>query len=296
MAKKKRGLGRGLDALIGEVSAKGQPEPTGETDLAAGSENLKELPIEFLKPGKYQPRKDMREEALEELTASIKAQGLMQPIVVRPVGPNQYEIIAGERRWRASQMAQLDKIPALIKDVPDEAAIAMALIENLQREDLNPMEEAEALHRLSVEFDLSHQQVADAVGKSRTAVSNLLRLINLGLATRRLLENGDIEMGHARAMLSLPEDQQADLARQVVAKGLSVRQTEAAVKKVIKGEKLENKKTTTTTNTDVRRLETELSEKLCAHVQIKHGEKGKGKLVVSYNSIDELEGILEHIK
>lgn len=305
MAKKKRGLGRGLDALIGDshistasnTSADGA-EGTGEKTGDGNNEHLKDIPIEFLQPGKYQPRKDMHPEALEELAASIKSQGLMQPIVVRPVGENRYEIIAGERRWRASQIAQLDRIPALIKQVPDEAAMAMALIENIQREDLNPMEEAEALHRLSVEFDLSHQEVADTVGKSRTAVSNLLRLINLGLDTRKLLEQGAIEMGHARAMLSLPEQQQAELARQVVAKRLSVRQTEAMVKSLLKGEspKHTSKQNKATPSADVRRLQEDLSEKLCAPVLIQHSDKGSGKLLISYSSLDELDGILAHIK
>jgi ParB family chromosome partitioning protein len=300
MAKKKRGLGRGLDALIGDTSVVSKPDlntsQQNQPSDSAGNENLKELPIEFLKPGKYQPRKDMRPESLEELAASIKAQGLMQPIVVRPIGENAYEIIAGERRWRASQQAQLDKIPALIKDVPDEAAIAMALIENIQREDLNPMEEAEALHRLSLEFDLSHQEVAEAVGKSRATVSNLLRLMNLGLTAKTMLERGDLEMGHARAILTLPEDQQTLIAKQVVSKSLSVRQTETLARKAAQPEAPIGKKAGGEASADVRSLQNELSEKLCAPVQIQHSAKGKGKLVISYNSLDELDGILAHIK
>ncbi len=297
MTKKKR-MGRGLDALLGG-STNAQNTAADISDIQPSSskeESLKELPIEFLRPGKYQPRKDMHPEALEELAASIKNQGLMQPIVVRPLGNKQYEIIAGERRWRASQMAGLDKIPALIKDVPDEAAIAMSLIENIQREDLNPMEEAEALHRLSIEFDLSHQQVADAVGKSRATVTNLLRLMNLGLEARKLLEHGDIDMGHARAILNLPENSQGQIARQIVAKGLSVRQTEAEVRKLQKQENDVKPGPKQSDNTDVRRLQNELSEKLGAPVSIQHSVSGKGKLVVTYHSLDELDGILAHIK
>jgi ParB family chromosome partitioning protein len=302
MAKKKRGLGRGLDALIGDFNK----TPEAQTDAQASefsgtaidsktnnSDHLKEIPIELLQPGQYQPRKDMHPEALQELADSIKAQGIMQPIVVRPISEGRYEIIAGERRWRASQIAQLDSIPALIKDVPDEAAIAMALIENIQREDLNPMEEAEALHRLQHEFDLSHQEVADAVGKSRATISNLLRLMNLGKPTRTLLENGDIEMGHARAMLSLSEDQQAQTARQVVAKGLSVRQTEALVRSLGKPKATPKRHEE---SADIRRLQDDLSEKLCAPVNLQHSGSGKGKLVISYNSLDELDGIIAHIK
>jgi ParB family chromosome partitioning protein len=299
MAKKKRGLGRGLDALIGEMN-----KTSAASDVEMGQDNtsnqqyssnehLKEIPIEFLQPGQYQPRKDMHPEALEDLAASIKVQGIMQPIVVRPIANGRYEIIAGERRWRASQIAGLASIPALIKDVPDDAAIAMALIENIQREDLNPMEEAEALYRLQQEFDLSHQEVADAVGKSRATISNLLRLMSLGKATRKLLENGDIEMGHARAMLSLSEAEQARMAQQVVAKGLSVRQTEALVRNLGKP-KAEKKKPME--SADIKRLQNDLSDKISAPVIIQHTSSGKGKLLISYNSLDELDGILAHIK
>lgn len=295
---KKRGLGRGLDALIAGINtpaetANIQSETNEKHEQGVGDKHLKEIPIEFLQPGQYQPRKDMHPEALEDLAASIKAQGIMQPIVVRPIANGKYEIIAGERRWRASQIAGLSSIPALIKNVPDEAAIAMALIENIQREDLNPMEEAEALHRLQQEFDLSHQEVADAVGKSRATITNLLRLMNLGKATRTLLERGDIEMGHARAMLSLSEEQQAQTARQVVAKGMSVRQTEALVRSFGKPKK-EVKKAVE--SADIRRLQNDLSDKLCAPVIIQHASSGKGKLLIAYNSLDELDGILAHIK
>lgn len=304
MAKKKRGLGRGLDALIGEMKIGEMNKTSTESNVEMGQDNasnqqyssnehLKEIPIEFLQPGQYQPRKDMHPEALEDLAASIKVQGIMQPIVVRPIANGRYEIIAGERRWRASQIAGLASIPALIKDVPDDAAIAMALIENIQREDLNPMEEAEALYRLQQEFDLSHQEVADAVGKSRATISNLLRLMSLGKATRKLLENGDIEMGHARAMLSLSEAEQARMAQHVVAKGLSVRQTEALVRNLGKP-KAEKKKPME--SADIKRLQNDLSDKISAPVIIQHTSSGKGKLLISYNSLDELDGILAHIK
>lgn len=299
MAKKKRGLGRGLEALIGEANTRADSataQKQSGSSAHGSTEELKEIPIEFLQPGKYQPRRDMHPESLQELANSIKAQGLMQPIVVRPVGHNKYEIIAGERRWRASQMAQLDKIPALIKDVPDNAAIAMALIENIQREDLNPIEEAEALHRLSIEFDLSHQEVADAVGKSRATVSNLLRLMNLGRVARTMLEKGEIEMGHARAILSLPEEQQAQIARLVVSKGLSVRQVEREAQNLNKQEAGSASKTPDKHSADVRRLQNDLSEKVGAPVSIQHTASGKGKLIINYNSLDELDGILAHIK
>lgn len=299
MAKKKQRLSRGLDALIGDYNQAPKISDIADSTTSdnhgkyASDDHLKEIPIEFLQPGQYQPRKDMHPEALEDLAASIKAQGIMQPIVVRPVANGKYEIIAGERRWRASQIAGISSIPALIKDVPDEAAIAMALIENIQREDLNPMEEAEALYRLQQEFDLSHQEVANAVGKSRATISNLLRLMNLGKATRTLLERGDIEMGHARAMLSLSEEQQAQTARQVVAKGLSVRQTEALVRSLSKPKTVAKKPIE---SADIRRLQSDLSDKLCAPVALQHTAKGKGKLVISYNTLDELDGILAHIK
>jgi len=304
MVKKKRGLGRGLDALIGEMKIgemnKASAASDAETERDSSSnqqyssnEHLKEIPIEFLQPGQYQPRKDMHPEALEDLAASIKVQGIMQPIVVRPIANGRYEIIAGERRWRASQIAGLASIPALIKDVPDDAAIAMALIENIQREDLNPMEEAEALYRLQQEFDLSHQEVADAVGKSRATISNLLRLMSLGKATRKLLENGDIEMGHARALLSLSEAEQARMAQLVVAKGLSVRQTEVLVRNLGKPK---SEKKNPTESADIKRLQNDLSDKISAPVIIQHTSSGKGKLLISYNSLDELDGILAHIR
>ena len=301
MAIKKKGLGRGLDALLsGGATAKSN---TTSTTAGAAANNdtpsyhdgeLKHLPIEKIQRGKYQPRRDMHSEALKELANSIKAQGVMQPIVVRPIGPDNYEIIAGERRWRASQMAGLDTIPAIVRDVPDEAAVAMALIENIQRENLSPIEEALALQRLIEEFELTQQQVADAVGKSRATVTNLLRLMSLPEDVKTMLEHGDLEMGHARALLSLPAEQQTQIARQVASKGLTVRQTEALVRKLLNGEP--TKKEPQTVDPDIKRLEQSLENRLGASVAIDHGSKGKGKLVIRYNNLEELDGILSHIK
>jgi ParB family chromosome partitioning protein len=293
---KKHGLKRGLDALISSAQAPAEAVTVkGDASGAAPVDgDLRRLPVEWLQRGRYQPRRDMSPEALEELAASIRAQGIMQPIVVRAAGKDKYEIIAGERRWRAAQLAGLDSIPAVIRDVTDEAAIAMALIENLQREDLNPMEEALALSRLKDEFELTHQQVAEAVGKSRTMITNLLRLITLEAEVKTLLEHGDLEMGHARALLALEKQDQTDAARQVVAKGLSVRQTEALVRDYgrIKAKKPEPKRE----DPNVSQLVTELSDKLGAPVKLAQGKGGKGRLVISYNSLDELDGILAHIK
>ncbi|MOA08411.1 putative chromosome-partitioning protein ParB [compost metagenome] len=236
----------------------------------------------------------MDPQALEELAQSIKNQGVMQPIVVRPIGDKRYEIIAGERRWRASQQAGMETIPAMVRDVPDEAAIAMALIENIQREDLNPVEEAIALQRLQQEFQLTQQQVADAVGKSRVTVANLLRLISLPEVIKTMLSHGDLEMGHARALLGLPDEQQVEGARHVVARGLTVRQTEALVRQWLNGkpEPVEPAKP----DPDITRLEQRLAERLGSAVQIRHGNKGKGQLVIRYNSLDELQGVLAHIR
>lgn len=286
MAVKKRGLGRGLDALLGQSGA-------NQTSDGNQDQQLRELPIELIQRGKYQPRRDMDPQALEELADSIKAQGVMQPIVVRLIGEDKYEIIAGERRWRATQLAGLERIPAVIRDVPDEAAIAMALIENIQREDLNPIEEAIALQRLQQEFELTQQQVADAVGKSRVTITNLLRLMSLPDDVKLLLERGDIEMGHARALLGLPVEQQTDAARQVVARGLTVRQTEALVRQWLNPPREAG---TVRSNPDIERLQQDLAERIGADVKIQHGAKGKGKLVISYSSLDELDGVLMHIK
>ena len=302
MSAKKRGLGRGLDALLSSSkpapSADNQQqnavktEPVSDAVAEQNKSELQKLAIEFLQSGKYQPRKDMSEEALEELASSIRAQGIIQPIVVRPIGANKYEIIAGERRWRAAQLAKLDSVPCIIKDVPDEAAVAIALIENIQREDLNAMEEAIALNRLLNEFELTHQQVAEAVGKSRTTVTNLLRLNNLNEDVKILLEHGDIEMGHARCLLALEGEAQSDAARLAVAKALTVRETEKLVRSILEPapqkEALEK-------DPDVKQLEQKLAENLGAKVEINYNKKGKGKLVISYTSFDELDGILSRI-
>ena len=296
MSSKKRHLGRGLDALLGAAAAQ-QPaaDPAEAEGPATDSAHLlKELPVDLVQRGKYQPRKDIEQESLQELADSIKAQGVMQPIVVRPISDRRYEIIAGERRWRAAQLAGLDSIPAVIRDVPDEAAIAMSLIENIQREDLNPIEEAVALQRLQQEFELTQQQVADAVGKSRTTVTNLLRLMTLQEDVRRLVEHGDLEMGHARALLALEGGEQSHAAGQVVGKGMSVRQTEALVRHIqdAKDKPVQPK----TLDPNIRHLQDDLSQRLGTKVQIQHSAKGKGKLVLSYSSLDELDGILGHIK
>ena len=301
MSAKKRGLGRGLDALLTSAKPKtfdvneqqvASSQSTAESVKAQQVSELQRLPIEFLHPGKYQPRKDMSEEALEELASSIRAQGVIQPIVVRLIATNSFEIIAGERRWRAAQLAKMDTVPCLVKEVPDEAAVAIALIENIQREDLNAMEEAVALDRLLVEFELTHQQVADAVGKSRTTVTNLLRLNNLNEDVKRLLEHGDIEMGHARCLLGLEGEDQSATARVVVAKALTVRETEKLVRSVIEPKPEKEPKVK---DPDVVKLEQTLAQNLGAKVEINYNQKGKGKLVISYTSLDELDGILDKI-
>ena len=295
MTPKKR-LGRGLDALLSK--------PVSETAAVSGkptTEGLREIPVELLQRGQYQPRVDIRQDTLEDLARSINAQGVVQPIVARPIagsGTQKYEIVAGERRWRAAQMAGLETIPAVVKDIPDEAAIAMALIENIQRENLNPLEEARALDRLIREFDLTHAEAAQAVGRSRAAVSNLLRLLDLSEKVKPMLESRHLEMGHARALLAISDAvQQLDAARQVVKKGLSVRETERLVRGML--DKAGGKKVlkqAETGNADIRRLEIEISEKLGAKVAVNHSKKGSGKVVISYNSLDELDGILKHIK
>jgi ParB family chromosome partitioning protein len=295
MSPKKR-LGRGLDALLTKpMVAVSRPESESAKD------GMKQLPVELLQRGEYQPRVDMRQDSLEELAESIKAQGVVQPIVARPLrksgGTQRYEIIAGERRWRAAQIAGLAEIPAVIRDVPDESAIAMALIENIQRENLNPLEEARALDRLISEFDLTHAEAAKAVGRSRASVSNLLRLQDLSDKVKPLLEDRKIEMGHARALLAISsQSQQFDAARQVVKKGMSVRETERLVKRILDGGAPKPVKKTPAQSADIRRLEIEVSEKLGARVKVDHGGKGAGKIVIAYNSLDELDGILKHIK
>ncbi len=294
----KRRLGRGLDALLSK--------PVSETAAVTGDapqkgDLLRQLPVELLQRGQYQPRVDMRQDSLEDLASSIKAQGVVQPIVARPIsskgGEQRYEIVAGERRWRAAQLAGLAEIPAVVREIPDESAIAMALIENIQRENLNPLEEARALDRLIREFDLTHAEAAQAVGRSRASVSNLLRLQDLSDKVKPLLEDRKLEMGHARALLAISSaTQQFDAARQVVRKGLSVRETERLVKHMLEGGKPKPAKKAPAVNADIRRLEIEVSEKLGAKVSVDHTSKGSGKLVISYNNLDELDGILKHIK
>ena len=304
MTGKKPSLGRGL-AELSPLMARSAAAVEQEAPRAAG-DRLRDIPLDLLQRGKYQPRIDMRPETLNELAQSIKAQGVMQPIVVRalpgrdggrhnPGESQRYEIIAGERRWRAAQMAGLADIPAIVRDVPDEAAVAMALIENIQREDLNPLEEARALTRLIEEFGLTHQSAAEAVGRSRAAVSNLLRLMELADEVKELLEQRSIEMGHARALLSLTSRrQQVEVAGLVAKKALSVRDTEALVRRLIHPAAAESQ-ASPPQDPDIHRLELELADKLGARVMFQHTSSGKGKLVVTYNSLDELEGILAHI-
>jgi ParB family transcriptional regulator, chromosome partitioning protein len=286
----KRRLGRGLDALL-----------SGDADAAAATPPAEpgELPIEAVVRGRYQPRREFSEDSLKELAASIRSQGLMQPIVVRPRPQGGYELIAGERRWRAAQMAGLTQISAIIKQVSDEQASAMALIENIQREDLNPLEEAFALQRLRDEFGLTQQQVADAVGKSRVSVTNLLRLLNLAPAVRELLQRGVIEMGHARALLSLDAMDQERVAGQIADKNLSVRQTEALVRQHQErgaGAGASRRRPAPARDPDTVRLEQDLADRIGAPVSIRHASSGAGQLVISYSSLDELEGILKHLR
>ena len=299
MTPKKR-LGRGLDALLSKPVAE-TTAVTGEDREEATGERLRQVPVELLQRGQYQPRVDIRQDTLEDLASSIKAQGVVQPIVARPIegrGRVKYEIVAGERRWRAAQMAGLDEIPAVIREIPDEAAIAMALIENIQRENLNPLEESRALDRLIREFDLTHAEAADAVGRSRAAVSNLLRLRDLSDKVKPMLESRELEMGHARALLGISDAmQQFDAARQVVKKGLSVRETERLVRRMLdKSSGKKPAKPAESGNADIRRLEIEVSEKIGAKVRLQHSKKGSGKVVIAYNSLDELDGILKHIR
>jgi len=310
MSQKKPVMGRGLEALLGQITRRPEPAAAGTPPDTAPSVNrfpgdeLANLPLDLLQRGKYQPRIDMRPESLQELADSIKAQGIVQPIVVRPVdgaaaGESQrYEIIAGERRWRAAQMAGLPTVPAVIRRVADEAAIAMALIENIQRENLNPLEEARALDRLITEFGITHQQAAEAVGRSRAAVSNLLRLLELPPEISAFVEKRELEMGHARALLGLTQRrQQIEVGTLVAKKGLSVRDTEGMVRAMLtKATGGNSSREERALDPNVQRLQDELSEKLGAPVQIQHTSSGKGKVVVSYHSLDELDGILEHIK
>lgn len=282
---KKPGLGRGLDMLLSSATK----------DSNKDSE-LKNLPVEKISKGEYQPRLSIDPDALQDLADSIKAQGLVQPVVVRRIDGGNYELIAGERRWRASQIAGLHTIPAIIRDIPDQAAAAMSLIENIQREDLNPLEEALAMSRLIADFGLTHQQTAESVGRSRAAVSNLLRLLDLEEKTKELLDTRQLDMGHARALLGLSGQVQTDTAISVAKKQMSVRETEKLVKRIASADQDSNKKVAPVKALEVQKLEQSLSETLGARVNIQYNTKGKGKLVVEYNNLDELDGILEHIK
>ncbi len=300
MVAKKRGLGRGLDALLGPSRADtARPAATPGAAPSAppeGGDELRTVGVELLQRGKYQPRVDMHNESLEDLADSIRAQGVVQPILVRRVGAGGYEIIAGERRWRAAQLAGLQEVPVVVRDMDDRAAIAVALIENIQRENLNPLEEARALERLIGEFDMTHQQAAEAVGRSRTAVSNLLRLLELGEVATAMVQRGELEMGHARALLALEGRRQAEAAHQVVNHGLSVRATERLVKKLLAEASTGTTKTAAARrDPDVVHLEQGLSDRIGAPVQVQHNHKGKGRLIINYNTLDELDGILEHI-
>lgn len=302
MALKKTGLGRGLEALLGHAPTRAEPSPVPAAPAA--NDELARIPLDLLQRGRYQPRIDMRPETLQELADSIKSQGVVQPIVVRPVDPpgaagsQRYEIIAGERRWRAAQMAGLEQIPAMIRRVPDEAAVAMSLIENIQRENLNPLEEARALERLVGEFQMTHQAAAEAVGRSRVAVSNLLRLLELADEVKELVEKRELEMGHARALLALQaRKQQIEVARLVAKKGLSVRETEALVRRLTsRSDSAPGDSEHPAIDPNIRKLQDELTDRLGAKVTIQHNARGNGKLIVSYHSLDELDGILERIR
>jgi ParB family chromosome partitioning protein len=281
MAEKRRGLNRGLDALLGAVS------------LSEEKEQLQTLPIEYLQRGKYQPRKDIDPEKLQELADSIKAQGVIQPVVVRKIGVEKYEIVAGERRWRASQLAGLQQVPVVIKDMDDRTAMAIALIENIQREDLNPLEEAEALKRLLDEFAMTHQQIAEAIGKSRVTVTNLLRLMDLQPEVKKLLVKKQLEMGHARAILTLEGAVQVDVAHKIVKSALTVRATERLVKELQEEPK---EKKVRVLDKDTMRLQDELTAKLGARVLIEHKDNGAGRLIIAYSTLEELDGIIGQIK
>ena len=299
-SQKKRGLGRGLDALLG-ATRPFTSDPTNQISEDGQAPNLaepiSELPIDCIQRGRYQPRRDFEQNALRELADSITVQGVIQPIVVRPLEHDRYEIIAGERRWRASQLAGLQTIPVVVRDVDEPSAVAIGLIENIQRADLNPLEEAGALERLLTEFQLTHQQIAEAVGKSRTTVTNLLRLLELNADVKVYVEQSQLEMGHARALLGLKGPQQSSAAKQVVKAGLSVRETERLVRKLLQADDPELEPTPKLEpDPNIRVLQDDLAERLCARVQIQQGSRGAGKLVIVYNSLDELDGIVAHIK
>ncbi len=294
MAVKKGGLGRGLDALLG-ASRSAPAAGAGEHGAAKPDGVLRKLPVELIERGRYQPRTDIHVEALAELADSIRAQGVVQPIVVRGLAGGRYELVAGERRWRAAQLAGLAEIPALVREIPDQAALAIALIENIQREELTPLEEAAALRRLIEEFDLTHQATAEAVGRSRVAVTNLLRLLELAPEVQKLVQERRLEMGHARALLALPAGLQREAAQQVSLKGLTVRETEALVRRLAPGAP-PAPPAPAAIDPDIRRLQDDLAERLGARVQLSHAGGGKGRLVIHYNSLDELDGILGHLK
>lgn len=283
---KLKGLGRGLDALLGG------DEPAAKPAVAT-SDTPRELPVDQLQPGKYQPRTRMDQDALKELAESIKTQGVIQPILVRPVGDNKYEIIAGERRWRASRMAGLQSVPVVIRDIPDNQALAVALIENIQREDLNPLEQAIGIQRLTSEFGMTHQSAAESLGRSRTAVTNLLRLLELAPPVRDMLADGRLDMGHARALLALPALRQVELANEIAAKGMTVRDVEKRVGEWVSRPK---PRVPRTVDRDVARLQEELSQKLGTQVQIKQKSKGRGALIVEYGNLDQLDGLIEKLQ
>jgi ParB family chromosome partitioning protein len=289
MATKKNPLGRNLSSMLSKSALQHAVENV--TSESSGLDSLRSLPLDVISPGPFQPRSIFDADRLQELAESIRHQGVIQPVVVRARGDDHYELIAGERRWRAAQIAGIEKIPAIVRQVPDEIAIAMALVENIQREDLNPIEEATALRQLVDEFQMTHQEAGDAVGRSRSAVSNLLRLLELSKDVRELVDARHLEMGHARALLTLEPGLQAQAARQVVARDLSVRETERLVRRL----KHPPVQKTQTLDPDIQHLQDRLAEKLCARVRLSHNAKGKGKMVIAYNSADELEGILEQL-
>ena len=297
MSKKTRGLGRGLNALLGnaaEIKQLTNPEPVASLAAVSPASGLQVLPVDLIQRGRFQPRVHFEPQALQELADSIRAQGVIQPIVVRPLGTGSYELIAGERRWRASQLAGLDTIPAVIRELDDSTSAAISLIENIQREDLNPLEESRALQRLIDEFTMTHQEVADSVGRSRTAVTNLLRLRELNEDVKTLVDEKQIEMGHARALLAITGHEQSIMAKRVADKGMSVRETEALVRRHLNPE-THAVKTAPRIDPDIKRLSEELSERIGAPVALENKAGGKGKLVITYSSLDELEGILTRI-
>lgn len=286
---KKRGLGRGLDALLGSAAV-------AHVDAEVEDGTMREIPVDLIRRGRYQPRMNMDPEALEELANSIRVRGVVQPVVVRPAADGvHYELIAGERRWRATQLAGRDAIPAVVRAVPDDAAMAMGLIENIQREDLNPVEEANALKRLIEEFELTHQAAADAIGRSRVAVTNLLRLLELDAEVKSMLERGTLEMGHARALLGLETSLQRQAASEVARKGLSTRETESLVKR-LRTPKKSRETARQSKDPDVQRLEDELAAELGAAVRVRHGASGRGSLTIEYSNLEQLDGIIARLK